>query len=94
MNLVARIEHSSVRALTRLACILALMGLAVFSCSVVFPLPLPVIFAMSGGHVLGVAAFSCYLLAILLDLARREGKLPQNARSSPMAAPEPESNID
>jgi hypothetical protein len=76
MKLVTRIESSSVRGLTRLACGLALMGLALLSYSVLFPAPLPVILAMSGGHLLGAAAFLCYLLAIVLDLARREGRLP------------------
>jgi hypothetical protein len=76
MKLLTRIESSSVRGLTRLACGLALVGLALLCYSVIFPSPLPVILAMSGGHVLGVAAFLCYLLAIVLDLARREGRLP------------------
>jgi hypothetical protein len=76
MKLVKRIESSSVRGLTRFGCGLALMGLALLCCSVLIPKPLPVILAMSAGHLLGVAAFSCYLLAIVLDLARHEGRLP------------------
>jgi hypothetical protein len=79
MNLVERIESSSVRGLTRLACVLALVALAALSWSVISPDPLPVIFAMSGGHLIGIAAFSCYLLAILLDLERREGRLPRRS---------------
>jgi hypothetical protein len=85
MKIVARVEASSTRGLTRLACGLALMGLALLSCSVLFPTPLPVILAMSAGHVLGVAAFSCYLLAIVLDLARHEGRLPPEPDSMPSA---------
>jgi hypothetical protein len=83
MKIVTRIESSSVRGLTRLACGVALLGLALLCYSVLVPTPLPVILAMSGGHVLGVAAFSCYLLAIVLDLARREGRLPPEPDSVP-----------
>lgn len=83
MKIVARVEASSTRSLTRLACGLALMGLALLSYSVLFPTPLPVILAMSGGHVLGVAAFLCYLLAIVLDLARHEGRLPPEPDAVP-----------
>ena len=85
MKIVARVEASSTRRLTHLACGLALMGLALLSYSVLFPAPLPVILAMSAGHVLGVAAFSCYLLAIVLDLARHEGRLPPEPDSMPSA---------
>jgi hypothetical protein len=89
MNLVRRVESASVRGLTHLACLLALWGLSGLCFSVVFPHPLPVIFAMSGGHVLGVAAFGCYLLAIVLDLARREGRLPPRPSSAPIAPRKP-----
>lgn len=72
MNLRERVETRSVRGLTRAACMLALVGLAVLCFSVVVPRPLPVIFAMSAGHVIGVAAFLSYLLAVVLDAARRD----------------------
>jgi len=85
MKLVTRIEAKSIRGLTRLACGLALMGLALLCYSVLFPKPLPVILAMSAGHVLGVAAFSTYLLAIVLDLARHEGRLPPEPDAVPGA---------
>jgi hypothetical protein len=87
MNLRSHVEHWSVRWLTRIACVLALVGLAVMCFSVLVPRPLPVIFAMSGGHAIGVAAFACYLVAVLLDLARREGKLPPHLSSAPEAPP-------
>jgi hypothetical protein len=87
MNLRTRVEHWSVRWLTRLACVLALVGLAVMCFSVIVPRPLPVIFAMSGGQAIGIAAFTCYLVAVLLDLARREGDLPLHVSSAPDAAP-------
>jgi hypothetical protein len=74
MSLVTRVESSSIRRLTQLACVLALAALAVLCLSVLYPRPLPVIFAMSAGHVIGGSAFCLYLLAVLLDLKRREGK--------------------
>ena len=73
MNLRERVETRSVRGLVRGACMLALVGLAVLCFSVIVPRPLPVIFAMSAGHVIGVAAFFSYLLAVVLDAARRDG---------------------
>lgn len=89
MNLRSHVEHWSVRWLTRLACVLALVGLAIMCFSVLVARPLPVIFAMSGGHAIGIAAFSCYLIAVILDLARREGNLPPYVSSAPDAAPPP-----
>lgn len=89
MSLKSQIQTKSVPALTRLACGLALIGLAILCYSVVSPHPLPIIFAMSGGHLIGGAAFGCYLLAVLLDLARREGRLPPSPSSAPNAAPPP-----
>jgi hypothetical protein len=53
--------------LTRIACVVALLGLAVMMASIVFPTPLLVIFAMSGGHAIGAFAVLCYLLAIAID---------------------------
>lgn len=73
MKLVDRILNRSVSSLTRLASVIALVGLFVLCLSVLWPKPLPVIFAMSAGHVIGGAAFVCYLLAVALD-ARRGGR--------------------
>jgi hypothetical protein len=74
MKLVKRlwevVKTRSVGQLTRVAAVLALVALAVMVASVVFPRPLLVILAMSAGHVIGGAAFACYLLAVLLDVAR------------------------
>ena len=64
------IKKRSVERLTTVAAVLALTGLAVMVVSVIFPRPLVVILAMSGGHAIGGAAFVCYLLAVLLDVAR------------------------
>jgi hypothetical protein len=70
MKLVERLKEHSVESLVRVACILALAGLGVMVLSVVYPAPLVVIFAMGGGHVIGGAAFACYLLSIVLDMQR------------------------
>jgi protein-S-isoprenylcysteine O-methyltransferase Ste14 len=64
------LKTRSVEQLTRAAAVLALIALAIIVFSVLFPRPLPVIFAMSAGHVIGGAAFACYLIAVLLDVAR------------------------
>lgn len=69
----ARIAARSVPELTRVACVLALLGLAVMIYPLLFPGALTVVLSMALGHTLGVAAFACYLLAVVLDLARRRG---------------------
>jgi hypothetical protein len=70
MSLKESLRKRSVTGLTRLAAMLALVGLAIMACSVVVPRPVPVVFAMSVGHAIGIAAFACYLLAVLLDISR------------------------
>jgi hypothetical protein len=67
----ARIATRSVTGLTRVACVLALVGLVVTVYPLLFPGALTVVLAMAFGHTLGIAAFLCYLLAVVLDLARR-----------------------
>jgi hypothetical protein len=64
------LKTRSVERLTRVAAVLALMALGIIVFSVLFPRPLPVIFAMSAGHAIGGLAFACYLLAVLLDVSR------------------------
>jgi len=59
--------------LVRLACVVALVGLAVFTASIFYPQPLVVIFSMSIGHVIGMLAGALYLLAIVLDTVRPAG---------------------
>jgi len=56
--------------LLRLACIVALLALAVFATSIFYPRPLVVIFSMSIGHVIGMLAGALYVLAIVLDTIR------------------------
>lgn len=70
-TLWARIAARSVTELTRVACVLALLGLAVMIYPLLFPGALAVVLSMALGHTLGIAAFACYLLAVVLDLARR-----------------------
>jgi hypothetical protein len=71
MNIFARVLHTSVVTLTRAACICALIGLGLMSYSIIDPRAIPVITAMSVGHVFGISAFACYLLAIVLDIRNR-----------------------
>ncbi len=70
-NLWARVARRSVAELTRVACVLALLGLAVMMYPLLFPGALTVVLSMGLGHALGIGAFACYLLAVILDLARR-----------------------
>jgi MFS family permease len=71
MNRLTRtLAQRSVTRLIQVACILALLGLALLSWSILDPTPLPVIAAMSVGQGLGVAAFLCFLAAVLVDLVR------------------------
>jgi len=69
-RLIRPLQKRSVLSVIRLACWVALVGLAVMVASILYPAPLPVIFAMSVGQVIGIAAFLCYLLSILMDVVR------------------------
>jgi hypothetical protein len=69
-ELKEKILHQSVGHLTRLAAVLALVGLAIMVLSILWPRPLPVILAMSAGHMVGILAFFCYLLAVVIDVSR------------------------
>jgi hypothetical protein len=66
-----RIAQRSVTGLTRVACVLALLGLVIMMYPLLFPGALTVVLSMALGHTLGMTAFVCYLLAIVLDLAQR-----------------------
>lgn len=70
-ELWARVASRSVTELTRVACVLALLGLSVMVYPLLFPGALTVVLSMALGHTLGAGAFVCYLLAVILDLARR-----------------------
>jgi hypothetical protein len=71
MRLWDRIARRSVTELTRLACILALLGLAIIVFPLLIPGPLQTVLSMGLGHAVGIAGFSCYLLAVIVDMARR-----------------------
>jgi len=66
-----RVARRSVTELTRVACVLALIGLLVMVYPLLFPGALTVVLSMGLGHTLGIAAFACYLLAVIVDLAQR-----------------------
>jgi hypothetical protein len=83
MKLQERLQKGSVFRLTRVACVLALIGLVMMVYSILSPRPLPVILAMSVGQMFGMAAVACYVLAILVDMARSPrggGVTPQSLR--------------
>jgi hypothetical protein len=65
--------------LTRVACVLALLGLSLMSYSLLDPRAVPVIVAMSLGHAFGFGAFGCYLLAVVVDVWRSGGPPAQAA---------------
>ena len=70
MKLLPKLSAVSISTITRIACVLALLALSSMVISVLFPRPLPIIFAMSAGHALGGLAFLCYLAAVIVDAAR------------------------
>lgn len=55
----------------QIACVMALVALAMMVWSLFDPRPLPVIAAMSVGQVLGTISFASFGLVILLDLRAR-----------------------
>jgi hypothetical protein len=71
VKLLAKILRHSVSGLVRVACALALLGLAVMSFSIISGRPLPVVLAMSVGHMVGTASLACFLMAILIDALHR-----------------------
>jgi hypothetical protein len=58
------------RLLVRGACWLASVALLLMAWSVIHSAALPVVLGMSVGQGLGVLAFACYALAVLIDLRR------------------------
>ena len=73
---IKRLWKYSVINLVRVACWVALVGLAVMVASIVRPAPLLVIFAMSVGQVIGIVAFLCYLVSVLMDVIRGSDHSP------------------
>ena len=86
MKLWERLIQRSVGQLTRVAAVLALLALAIMAFSVVYPRPLWVVFAMSVGHVVGGAAFACYLVAVLVDVSRSNPRMDSISPRSKEAA--------
>jgi hypothetical protein len=80
MTIQERLEHQSVRRLTRSAVVLALIGLGTMAFSIVVPRPLPIILAMSIGQLIGILAFFFYLLAVIVDMLRSP---PQDSLQPP-----------
>jgi hypothetical protein len=70
-GLLARVARRSVTELTRVACVLALLGLSVMVFPLLFPSAIGLVLSIGVGHMIGIAAFGVYLLAVIFDLARR-----------------------
>jgi hypothetical protein len=73
------LRHHSVVSVARAACWVALFGLVVMCASIIYPMPLLVIFAMSAGQAIGVIAVLLYLLSVLMDVVRG----PEHSPSQP-----------
>lgn len=84
--LTPKLLGRSVTALIRGACLLTLSALALMACSILWPRPLPVILAMSAGHLLGAAGLGCYLLGVVLEAAR-------SRRAATIPPPGPRTNV-
>jgi hypothetical protein len=54
----------------RAACVLAIVGLALMSWSLLDPRPLPVLVAMSVGQGFGTLSFAMFIAVVLADLRR------------------------
>ena len=72
--MLQRVAQRSVAELTRVACVLALIGLSVMIYPLLFPSAIAVVLSIGIGHMIGIAAFGAYLLAVIFDLARRRGE--------------------
>jgi hypothetical protein len=78
MSTLDKLLHRSVTGLVRLACMLTLAALGIMVYSVVVPKPMPIILAMSVGHLVGASGFACFFLAVVIDAgrSRRRSSLP------------------
>lgn len=73
---VHRMRTRSVVFVVRAACWVALVGLAVMCASIIYPMPLLIIFAMSVGQVIGIIAVLLYVLSIVMDVIRGSDHSP------------------
>jgi hypothetical protein len=80
-----RLMAHSVENLTRLACIVGLVALAIMAASILHPGPVLIIFATSVGQVIGGFAVLCYGLAVIMDVKRRRTIAPPEPRSASSA---------
>lgn len=60
-------------ALARLACVLALVGLAAMTWSVLDPRPVPVFLAMSAGQAIGTFSLLLFFFVLILGASRPKG---------------------
>lgn len=74
---IKHLRSRSVTTVVRAACWVALAGLLVMCASIVYPMPLLVIFAMSVGQVIGIVAFLLYVLSIVMDVVRGADHSPE-----------------
>ena len=58
--------------LLQLSCVLTLVGLALMVWSMLVPTPMPVIFAMSVGQLVGTVAFGMFGYVVLVDQVRKQ----------------------
>jgi hypothetical protein len=80
MKLLDAIRRRSAGDLIRVACVLALGGLAVMAFAVISRRALPVMLGMSLGHALGGVALACYVLAIVIDALQNPSKAPSTEK--------------
>ncbi len=77
--------------LLRVACVFALIGLALMVWSVLDPRPMPVIVGLSLGQAVGTASFGLYLLVVAVDLGlKRRASMPPPSAEPPESPPPPQ----
>ena len=69
----------------RVACVLALIGLALMVWSVLDPTPMPVMVAMSVGQVFGTTSLAAFLVVVIADMRRAHLERPPRTSSKPPA---------
>ena len=74
MSPLEKLLHRAPAALARAAGFVTLLALAIMAGSILVPKPLPIILAMSLGHVVGIAGFGLYCLAVVLDAKRASSR--------------------
>jgi len=67
----------------RVACYLSLISLALMAWSLIHPMPIPIILAMSLGQVIGTLGFALFLIVVVSDLRKRLRSRPSAPPSAP-----------